>query len=89
MHAFYSFLAFGRVRLQQKLSDQSLLNDHLKEEISELKQEASVIGEIPQRLCKSVANCKEIFKDILLTLQVKLMQYVCLFQFMYAIKFFR
>ncbi|OAY51041.1 kinesin-like protein KIN-7N isoform X1 [Manihot esculenta] len=55
--------------LEQKLSDQSLLNDHLKEEISELKQEASVIGEIPQRLCKSVANCKEIFKDILLTLQ--------------------
>ncbi|KAF2324234.1 hypothetical protein GH714_010965 [Hevea brasiliensis] len=55
--------------LERKHSEQSLLNEHLMEEISELKQEVLVIGEIPQRLGKSVAHCKEIFKDLSLTMQ--------------------
>ncbi|XP_057990315.1 kinesin-like protein KIN-7N isoform X2 [Hevea brasiliensis] len=55
--------------LERKHSEQSLLNEHLMEEISELKQEVLVIGEIPQRLGKSVAHCKEILKDLLLTMQ--------------------
>ncbi|KAF2309611.1 hypothetical protein GH714_004272 [Hevea brasiliensis] len=55
--------------LKKKHLEQLLLNDHLMEEISELKKEALIIQEIPQRLCKSVANCKEIYKDLLLTLE--------------------
>ncbi|XP_020533726.1 kinesin-like protein KIN-7N isoform X2 [Jatropha curcas] len=55
--------------LEKKHSEQLLLNNHLMEEMSELKQEVEVIREIPQYLCKSVASCKDLYEDILLTLQ--------------------
>ncbi|KAH8516347.1 hypothetical protein Peur_047624 [Populus x canadensis] len=38
-------------------------------EISELKHEVVLVREIPQRLCESMASCRDIYKDVLLTLQ--------------------
>ncbi|XP_050214448.1 kinesin-like protein KIN-7N [Mercurialis annua] len=55
--------------LQKKHSEQLSLNDHMREEISELKRQALEIREVPQTLCKSVTSCKEIYENILLTLQ--------------------
>lgn len=39
-------------------------------EVTEIQKEAALVQEIPQRLCESVANCKDIYKDVLLTLEV-------------------
>ncbi|KAJ6344833.1 hypothetical protein OIU76_006380 [Salix suchowensis] len=55
--------------LEKKHVEQSQLNDHLMGEISELKHEAVLIREIPQRLCESMASCRDIYKDVMLTLQ--------------------
>ncbi|KAJ6871998.1 hypothetical protein NC651_031175 [Populus alba x Populus x berolinensis] len=55
--------------LEKKHLEQLQLNDHLMGEISELKHEALVIREIPQRLCESMASCRDTYKDVLLTLQ--------------------
>ncbi|KAJ6404974.1 hypothetical protein OIU84_013032 [Salix udensis] len=38
-------------------------------EIAELKHEVVLVREIPQRLCESMASCRDIYKDVLLTLQ--------------------
>ncbi|XP_058069699.1 kinesin-like protein KIN-7N isoform X2 [Magnolia sinica] len=48
---------------------QITLNNQLLEEISELQQESLLIREIPQRMCESVATCKDIYKDILSIMQ--------------------
>lgn len=64
--------------LQRHQTEQILLNTRLMEELSELQQEAQLIHEIPQRLCESVENCKEIYKDVLSIFQVKHVHYVCL-----------
>lgn len=74
-------LCIGCICLQKKHSEHLLLNDRLMGEISELKQEVLLIREIPQRLCESVASYKEIYKDVLLTLQVKPVNFICPFQF--------
>ncbi|GLT62951.1 hypothetical protein SLA2020_355520 [Shorea laevis] len=55
--------------LQRKHTKQILLNDQLMEEISELKHEAKIIQEIPERLHKSVASCKDIYEDVMSTMQ--------------------
>lgn len=49
-------------------------------EISELQQEAQLVREIPQQLLESVANCKDMYNDVLSTLQVKRMLHFGLFQ---------
>ncbi|KAL7208002.1 hypothetical protein ACSBR1_029873 [Camellia fascicularis] len=49
--------------------EQILLNKRLMGEISELQQEALLIQEIPRQLLESVANCKDIYKDVLSSLQ--------------------
>lgn len=55
--------------LEKTNAKQQLLNNDLLAEISELQQESLSIRGIPQRMCESVANCKEIFKDILSIMQ--------------------
>ncbi|GKV20033.1 hypothetical protein SLEP1_g30211 [Rubroshorea leprosula] len=55
--------------LQRKHTEQILLNDRLMKEISELKHEAEIIQEIPERLRESVASCKEIYEDVVSTVQ--------------------
>ncbi|KAF9687474.1 hypothetical protein SADUNF_Sadunf02G0097300 [Salix dunnii] len=55
--------------LEKKHLEQLRLNDHLKGEISELKHEIVLVHEMPQRLCESMASFRDIYKDVLLTLQ--------------------
>ncbi|KAJ4701581.1 Kinesin-like protein [Melia azedarach] len=55
--------------LQRKYTEQIQLNEQLTGEISELRQEALVIQEIPRRLCESVASCKDFYEDLLSTVQ--------------------
>lgn len=71
---------FGCICLQQRYTEQVQLNDQLTGEISELRQEALQVQEIPRRLCESVASCKDFYKDVLSTMQVKPLNYECLFQ---------
>ncbi|GKV10403.1 hypothetical protein SLEP1_g21771 [Rubroshorea leprosula] len=55
--------------LQRKHTEQILLNDQLMGEVSELKHEAKIIQEIPERLHESVASCKDIYEDVMSTMQ--------------------
>ncbi|KAF9621528.1 hypothetical protein IFM89_022546, partial [Coptis chinensis] len=55
--------------LERNYEEQLSLNNQLMEEISKLQQEALLIQDIPQILSESVANCKAIYKDILSTVQ--------------------
>ncbi|OVA09421.1 Kinesin [Macleaya cordata] len=55
--------------LERNHAKQLLLNNRLMEEIYELQQESILIREIPQKLCESVTNCKDIYKDILSIMQ--------------------
>ncbi|OMO70846.1 hypothetical protein COLO4_28466 [Corchorus olitorius] len=55
--------------LQRKHTEQTQLNDRLMGEISDLKQEALLVQEMPQRLCESLATCKDIFEDVLSKMQ--------------------
>ncbi|XWS14820.1 hypothetical protein CRYUN_Cryun35bG0041400 [Craigia yunnanensis] len=55
--------------LQRKHAEQTQLNEKLMEEISELKQETLLVQEMPQRLCESVASCKDIYEDFLSKMQ--------------------
>ncbi|XWS24081.1 hypothetical protein CRYUN_Cryun28dG0070300 [Craigia yunnanensis] len=55
--------------LQRKHAEQIRLNDRLMGEISELKQEALLVREMPQRFCESVASCKDIYEDVLSKMQ--------------------
>lgn len=63
--------------LQRHQKEQMFVNNRLMEEVSELQQEALLIREIPRRLCESVTNCKDIYKDVVSTFQVKYMHHVC------------
>ncbi|KFK40879.1 hypothetical protein AALP_AA2G054200 [Arabis alpina] len=55
--------------LQVKFSEQVLLNNKLMEQMSELKQETLHMKEIPKRLSESVANCRDIYKDVIVTMK--------------------
>lgn len=55
---------------QRNQAEQVSLNKLLMGEVTEIQKEAALVQEIPQRLCQSVANCKDIYKDVLLTLEV-------------------
>ncbi|CAN8241144.1 unnamed protein product [Cochlearia groenlandica] len=55
--------------LQVKLAEQLLVNDKVMEEISVLKQEMFIIKDIPKRLSNSVATCKDVYKDVIVTMQ--------------------
>ncbi|XVF64221.1 hypothetical protein PTKIN_Ptkin09bG0151100 [Pterospermum kingtungense] len=55
--------------LQRKHAEQIQLNDRLKGEISELKQEELLVREMPQRLCESVASFKDIYEGVLSKMQ--------------------
>lgn len=55
---------------QVKFNEQVLVNNELMEEMSELKQETLPIKEIPNRLSKSFANCKDVYKDVIVEMQV-------------------
>ncbi|XVF39773.1 hypothetical protein PTKIN_Ptkin01aG0059400 [Pterospermum kingtungense] len=54
---------------ERKHAEQIQLNDRLMGEISELRQEALLVREMPQRLSESVASCKTIFEDVLSKMQ--------------------
>ncbi|XP_010273488.1 PREDICTED: kinesin-like protein KIN-7N isoform X2 [Nelumbo nucifera] len=55
--------------LERNNAEQLFLNSQLLQEISELQHESLLIREIPPRLCESVANCKDIYKDVLSMMQ--------------------
>ncbi|KAL9310063.1 Kinesin-like protein KIN-7N [Arabidopsis thaliana] len=55
--------------LQVKFNEQVLLSNNLMQEMSELKQETLTVKEIPNRLSESVANCKDVYKDIIVTMK--------------------
>ncbi|GMI89672.1 hypothetical protein like AT1G59540 [Hibiscus trionum] len=55
--------------LQRKLAEHIQLNDRLKGEISELKQEALLAWEMPLRLSECVASFKDIYKEVLSKMQ--------------------
>lgn len=56
---------------QVKFNEQVLLSNKLMQEMSELKQETLTMKEIPNRLSESVANCKDVYKDVIGTMKVK------------------
>ncbi|XP_059460759.1 kinesin-like protein KIN-7N [Corylus avellana] len=58
-----------RNKLERKHAEQILLNHRLMDDISELQQEAKLMREIPKRLSESVANCKDIYEDVLSIIQ--------------------
>jgi centromeric protein E len=55
--------------LQVKFNEQVLLSNNLMQEMSELKQETLTVKEIPNRLSESVANCKDVYKDVIVTMK--------------------
>ncbi|XP_039050073.1 kinesin-like protein KIN-7N [Hibiscus syriacus] len=55
--------------LQRKLKEHIQLNDRLKGEMSELKQEALLAREMPRRLYESVASFKDIYEEVLSKMQ--------------------
>ncbi|CAL9238231.1 unnamed protein product [Arabidopsis halleri] len=55
--------------LQVKFNEQVLLSNKLMQEMSELKQETLTMKEIPNRLSESVANCKDVYKDVIVTIK--------------------
>lgn len=55
---------------QVKFNEQVLMNNKLMEEISELKQETLPMKEIPKRLSESVASCRDIYNDVIVTMKV-------------------
>ncbi|CAE5962599.1 unnamed protein product [Arabidopsis arenosa] len=55
--------------LQVKFNEQVLLSNKLMQEMSELKQETLTMKEIPNRLSESVANCKDVYKDVIGTMK--------------------
>ncbi|EOY15670.1 P-loop containing nucleoside triphosphate hydrolases superfamily protein isoform 1 [Theobroma cacao] len=55
--------------IQRKHAEQIQLNDRLMGELTELKQEALFVRKMPQRLCESVASCKDIYEDVLSKMQ--------------------
>ncbi|XP_010544008.1 PREDICTED: kinesin-like protein KIN-7N [Tarenaya hassleriana] len=65
----FELLTKERDNLERKHDEQVLLNNQLKEEISELKQEALHMKEVPKRLFGSVAHCRDIYKDVLFTMK--------------------
>ncbi|KAL5558699.1 hypothetical protein UlMin_034910 [Ulmus minor] len=54
-----------RDELKRKHVEQTLLNNKLMGELSELQEEAQQVREIPQRLSKCAANCKEVYVGVL------------------------
>lgn len=46
------------------------------DDISGLQKEAKLILEMPKRLSESVANCKDIYGDVLSIMQVKSVSYL-------------
>ncbi|KAF3562420.1 hypothetical protein DY000_02012952 [Brassica cretica] len=55
--------------LQVKFSEQVVLNNKLMGEISELKEGTLHMKEIPKLLSESVANCKDVYKDVIVTMK--------------------
>ncbi|XP_013607743.1 PREDICTED: spindle pole body component 110-like [Brassica oleracea var. oleracea] len=55
--------------LQVKFSEQVVLNNKLLGEISELKEGTLHMKEIPKLLSESVANCKDVYKDVIVTMK--------------------
>ncbi|KAF3600374.1 hypothetical protein F2Q69_00036563, partial [Brassica cretica] len=52
-----------------KFNYQVVRNTKLMEEVSELKQETLHMKETPKRLYESVANCKDVYKDVIVTMK--------------------
>ncbi|KAF8045340.1 hypothetical protein N665_5151s0001, partial [Sinapis alba] len=55
--------------LQVKFNEQVVRNNKLIEEMSELKQETLHMKETPKRLYESVANFKDVYKDVIVTMK--------------------
>ncbi|XP_018434978.1 kinesin-like protein KIN-7N [Raphanus sativus] len=55
--------------LQVKFNEQVVRNNKLMEEMSELKQETLHMKETPKRLYESVANCKDVYNDVIVTMK--------------------
>ncbi|XP_062097637.1 kinesin-like protein KIN-7N [Humulus lupulus] len=58
-----------REELKRRHTDEMILNNQLMGELSELRQEARIIQEIPRRLCECASNCKDVYVDVLLMTQ--------------------
>ncbi|KAF5461953.1 hypothetical protein F2P56_018011 [Juglans regia] len=58
-----------RNELEREHAEQILLNHRLMDDISGLQKEAKLILEMPKRLSESVANCKDIYGDVLSIMQ--------------------
>ncbi|XP_030479327.2 kinesin-like protein KIN-7N [Cannabis sativa] len=54
-----------REELKRKHMDEMVLSNQLMGELSELRQEARLIQEIPRKLCECAANCKDVYVDVL------------------------
>ncbi|WZZ51100.1 hypothetical protein YC2023_051207 [Brassica napus] len=54
---------------QVKFNEQVVMNNKLMENISELKQEMLHMKKIPERLYEPVANCKDVCKDVIVTMK--------------------
>ncbi|KAH0884004.1 hypothetical protein HID58_060100 [Brassica napus] len=52
-----------------KFNEQVVMNNKLMENISELKQEMLHMKKIPERLYEPVANCKDVCKDVIVTMK--------------------
>ncbi|CAI9115993.1 OLC1v1017027C1 [Oldenlandia corymbosa var. corymbosa] len=55
--------------LKRQQAEQISLNNQLIREVAVLQKEASDIHEIPQRMCASIVDCKNIYEDVLSVLQ--------------------
>lgn len=64
---------------QVKFNEQVVLNNKLMEEMSKLKHETLPMKEIPKRLCESVASCRDIYKDVIVTMKVNSFFFSCVF----------
>nr|XP_027091553.1 kinesin-like protein KIN-7N [Coffea arabica] len=58
-----------RETLKRQHAEQVSLNYQLTRELCGLQNEVLEIQEIPERLCESVINCKDVYKDVLSVLQ--------------------
>lgn len=64
---------------QVKFNYQVVRNTKLMEEVYELKQETLHMKETPKRLYESVANCKDVYKGVIVTMKVNSLLYLVWF----------
>lgn len=73
----FDFLMLFIIYSQVKFNEQVVMNNKLMENISELKQEMLHMKKIPERLYEPVANCKDVCKDVIVTMKVNSFTLYC------------